>query len=144
MGQKRDEVAHTQAVRQWALPECVHVPVAAADEEAIADHIGDIIEVFSPGRALAVAIDPPSDRDDRLPIWQHTRSEVLFDPIQVWVNPSYTRYRAAYSKLKGAESISAGGQAVLSLGFPALKLSQFFSSQTMATRKTKIPITKSH
>ena len=31
---------------------------------------------------------------------------MLFDPIQVWVSPSYTWYRAAYIKVKGGESVS--------------------------------------
>jgi hypothetical protein len=102
----RDEAAYQQAMRQWAVPECLHVPIVALDEAAIVDHIGDIVETLSPGRALVVAIDPPPERDLRLPIWSHPRSSVFFDPIQVWVSPSYTRYRAAYVRAKGTESVS--------------------------------------
>ena len=102
----RDEAAYEQAMRQWVVPECLHVPVVALDEAAIVDHIGDIVQTLSPGRALVVAIDPPPERDLRLPIWSHSRSHVFFDPIQVWVSPSYTRYRAAYIRAKGADSVS--------------------------------------
>jgi hypothetical protein len=78
----------------------------ALDEAAISDHIGDIIRVLSPGKALVVAIDPPPERDLRLPIWAHPSAGVFFEPIQVWVSPSYTRYRHAYVKALGRESVS--------------------------------------
>jgi hypothetical protein len=93
-------------MREWVVPEGLHVPVVAVDEEAITDHIGDIVEVLSPGRALVVAIDPPPERDLRLPIWAHPMSNVFFEPLQVWVSPSYTRYRQAYVRAKGHESVS--------------------------------------
>ena len=93
-------------MREWAVPECLHVPVVAADEKAITDHVGDIVEILSPGRALVVAIDPPPERDIRLPIWTHARSSVFFEPLQVWVSPSYTRYRQTYVRAKGHESVS--------------------------------------
>ena len=102
----RDEAAYQQAMREWVVPECLHVPIVAVDEEAITNHIGDIVEVLSPGRALVVAIDPPPERDHRLPIWTHPKANVFFDPLQVWVSPSYTRYRQAYVRAKGGDSAS--------------------------------------
>ncbi len=102
----RDHAAYQQAMREWVVPECLHVPVVAVDEDAITDHIGDIVEVLSPGRALLVAIDPPPERDIRLPIWAYPTASVFFEPLQVWVNPSYTRYRQAYVRAKGNQSVS--------------------------------------
>lgn len=102
----RDEAAYQQAIREWVVPECLHVPVVAVDEEAITDHIGDIVEILSPGRALVVAIYPPPERDIRLPIWAYPSANVFFEPLQVWVNPTYTRYRQAYVRAKGPESVS--------------------------------------
>lgn len=102
----RDEAAYKQAMREWAVPECLHVPVVAVDERAITDHIGDIVKILSPGRALLVAIDPPPERDNRLPIWINPAASVFFEPLQVWVNPNYTRYRQAYVRAKGHESVS--------------------------------------
>jgi hypothetical protein len=93
-------------MREWVVPECLHVPVVALDEEAITNHIGDIVEVLSPGKALLVAIDPPPERDKRLPIWTYSRSDIFFEPLQVWVSPSYTRYRQAFARAKGPESIA--------------------------------------
>jgi len=84
----------------------LRVPIVALDEDAITEHIGDIIQTLSPGRALVVAIDPPPVRDLRLPIWTNPLSEVFFEPLQVWVCPSYTRYRHAYAKALGAESVA--------------------------------------
>lgn len=102
----RNDAAYQQAMREWAVPACLHVPVVAEDETAIADHIGDIVQVLSPGRALVVAIDPPPERDIRLPIWAYPMASAFFEPLQVWVNPSYTRYRQAYVRAKGHESVS--------------------------------------
>lgn len=101
-----DDAAYQQAMREWAIPECLHVPVVAVDEKAITDHIGDIVQVLSPRRALLVAIDPPPERDTRLPIWTYPGADVFFEPLQVWVSPSYTRYRHAYVRAKGHESVS--------------------------------------
>lgn len=106
MARIRDAAAYQQAMREWVVPECLHVPVVAADEKAITDHIGDIVEILSPGRALVVAVDPPPERDIRLPIWSYPAANVFFEPLQVWVNPNYTRYRQAYVRAKGHESIS--------------------------------------
>lgn len=102
----RDAAAYQQAMREWVVPESLHVPVVAVDEAAIINHIGDIVQILSPGRALVVSIDPPPERDIRLPIWAYPTSNVLFEPLQVWVNPSYTRYRQAYARAKGQESVS--------------------------------------
>lgn len=102
----RDEAAYQQAMQEWVVPECLHVPVVAVDEAAITDHIGEIVQVLSPGRALVVAIDPPPERDIRLPIWSYPTAKAFFEPLQLWVKPSYTRYRQAYVRAKGQESIS--------------------------------------
>lgn len=106
MPRHRNEPAYIQAVRQWGVPECLHVPIVALNEEAITDHIGDIVEVLSPGRALLVEIDPPPPSDERLPIWAHSSSGVFFEKRQVWVSYSYSRYRYAYAKALGQESVS--------------------------------------
>jgi hypothetical protein len=92
-------------MRRWGVPECLHVPIVAVDEAAITDHIGDIVKVLSPGKALLVAIEPPPPRDARLPIWNHSNVATLFDPMQVWVSPTYTRYRSAYLQAKGSAGI---------------------------------------
>ena len=106
MSRLRNEAAYQQAMRQWGIPECLLVPVVAEDETAITDHIGDIVQVLSPGRAMVIAIDPPPEREIRLPIWDHPLASVFFEPLQVWVNPTYTRYRQAYIRAKGHESVS--------------------------------------
>ena len=46
MPRLRNEPAYVQAIQQWGVPECLHVPIVALDEEAITDHIGDIVEVI--------------------------------------------------------------------------------------------------
>jgi hypothetical protein len=44
-----DEAAKEVALRRWNLPECLHVPIAAVDEDAIRNYIGTV--------ALRAALD---------------------------------------------------------------------------------------
>jgi hypothetical protein len=41
-----DKAAREVALTQWALPDNLHVPIAAVDEAAITTYIGEIEEVF--------------------------------------------------------------------------------------------------
>jgi hypothetical protein len=94
-----DEIAKGIAVRRWGLPECLHVPVAAVDEDAIHTYVGEVLQVFggrSPPKALLVKVKDPPPRDERLPIWSIARSKIFYKEMQVWVDVSYTRYRPAY------------------------------------------------
>ncbi|MCB9958866.1 MAG: hypothetical protein H6843_09705 [Rhodospirillaceae bacterium] len=101
MALKVDEAARAIALRRFALPECLHVPVAAISQEAILSHIGDIRSVLSagvPNKALLVEAGDLAPRDDRLPIWQLSESAVLSRKSQVWVHVEFTRYREAYAR----------------------------------------------
>jgi hypothetical protein len=104
-----DAAAREIAIRKWALPECLHVPVAAVNVEAIDSYIGDVERVLSPGappKALLVKIPGPPAIDPLLPICQHPNSFVLHARLQVWVHIAYTRYRHAYRKAFPEESIA--------------------------------------
>jgi hypothetical protein len=81
------------------------VPIAARDAAAINDHIGDIVRIISPDKALLVRVDPPPQLDTRLPIFKHTNVSCLFEPLQLWVRPRYTRYRAAWTRSFGEAQI---------------------------------------
>src|SRR5437762_8298289 len=103
-----DHAAKEIALKHWALPECLHVPVAAADEAAIETYIGDITQVLADGsrpKAFLVMAKEPPLADPRLPIWELPSSIVLHQRQQVWVHISFTRYRYAYRKAFPAESI---------------------------------------
>lgn len=100
-----DPAAYEQAIREWAVPECLHQPIVARDSSAVADHVGEIIEILSPGRAPLVRPSRPPRPDLRLPIFQHPNIDALFQPLQVWVNPSYTRYRQAWRRALGDDAI---------------------------------------
>lgn len=103
-----DAVARDIALNRWALPECLHVPVAAVDQDAIAAYVGDIVHGLakaSQPRALLVRVKASPELDPRLPIWSHERSAVFHQPLQVWVHVSYTRYRQAYRRAFPAEDI---------------------------------------
>lgn len=104
-----DEIARDMALRRWALPECLHVPIAAVSEEAIRTYIGDIVQVLAgrlPARAFLVRIPDPPPIDRSLPIWDLPGSEVFHRPLQVWVDIAYTRYRAAYRRGSPRDDIS--------------------------------------
>jgi hypothetical protein len=94
-----------QALRQWVLPPCLHVPIAALDQAAIERHIGDVVSVISEGRALLVRADPLPEPDQRLPIFAHPNVANLRETLQVWVSPTYKGYRAAWIKALGMETI---------------------------------------
>lgn len=96
-----DAEAKEIAFRKWALPECLHVPVAAVDVEAIRSYIGDVERVLSPGaqpKALLVRTPEAPAIDPLLPICQLPNSFILHARLQVWVHVTYTRYRNAYRK----------------------------------------------
>ncbi len=96
-----DWSARRAALDRWALPEGLHVPIAAVDEAAIAAHVGEIaarIAGRSSPRALLVRVPAPPPRDERLPVWEESGTTAFFAPLQLWVDIAYTRYRPAYRK----------------------------------------------
>lgn len=104
-----DNAAKEIAFRHWVLPECLHVPVAAVDEAAIRDYIGDVEQILargSPGRALLVTIADPPKIDPLLPICDHVNVGMLHTRRQVWVHIAFTRYRDAYRKALPDEMIT--------------------------------------
>ena len=105
MARTVDPAAFEQATRQWVLPACLHIPILAKDRDAIDEHIGEIVRVVSPGKALLVRVDPPLPADTRLPIFSHPNVSKLFDDLQLWVSPEYTRYRNAWRRSLSAEAI---------------------------------------
>jgi hypothetical protein len=103
-----DNAAREIALRRWALPECLHVPIAAINEAAIAAYVGEIEQVLatgSPRKALLVRTKKPPSIDAQLPIWEIPASKVLHQRRQVWVHVSFTRYRSAYRKAFPGEVI---------------------------------------
>jgi hypothetical protein len=106
---KVDEAARQIAITKWALPEGLHVPVAAVDEVAIATYVGEIVQRIAGQvlpRAMLVRVPLAPPRDDKLPIWERPGAALFFQPLQVWVDISYTRYRAAYHRAFPDEDIS--------------------------------------
>ncbi len=96
-----DQVAKEIAFRRWALPECLHVPVAAVDEATIRDYIGDVEQVLAGGSrsmALLVRTAEPPAIDPLLPISDHVNAGILHARRQVWVHIAFSRYRDAYCK----------------------------------------------
>ncbi len=96
-----DHAAREVALARRALPECLHVPVAATNEAAIATYIGEIERVLADGtphKALLIKTREPPLIDRRLPIWSLAASEVFHLRRQVWVHIAFTRYRDAYKK----------------------------------------------
>lgn len=100
-----DPAAYEQAIRKWALPPCLHIPIVAKDEDAIRNYVGDIKQIISPQKALLIEVDPPPPADLRLPIFKHPNAASLFEPTQLWVSPRYTRYRSAWKRAFGSEQI---------------------------------------
>ncbi len=103
-----DHAAREMALRRWALPDCLHVPIAAVDEAAIATYVGTIERILadgSPRKAFLVEIREPPPIDHSLPIWELERSRIFHMRWQVWVHIAFTRYRNAYRKAFPSEAI---------------------------------------
>lgn len=59
-----DEIAREIAIRSYALPECLHVPIAAVDEGAISTYVGEILQLLGgrlkPKALLVRGKEPPA------------------------------------------------------------------------------------
>ena len=96
-----DAYAKEVALTRYALPPCVHVPVAARDEDAVQKYIGNIslvLKAGSPNGALLVEPHETPATNNRLPIWRLKEAALLHCPKQVWVHVDYSGYRSAYIK----------------------------------------------
>jgi hypothetical protein len=89
------------------LPESLRVPIAAADETAIATFVGAIVQrkLGRDGVPVALLVRPhmrPSTLEPNVPLWQGQPARVkvafgrLHPPLQVWVDVDYASYRDAY------------------------------------------------
>lgn len=103
-----DDVARDRALNRFGIPHCLHVPIAAVNEQAITDYVGDIVQVLS-GRgarkAFLVQARPAVPIDTCYPIWDHPGSAIFHAPLQVWVHEQYRRYRPAYRRAFPDEDI---------------------------------------
>jgi hypothetical protein len=102
-----DEVAKATAISQWALPGCLHVPVAAVDEDAIRTYVGDVERVVS-GRGLRKAFlvtVPEVQIDPLLRMSDHPGAGIFHARQQVWVHVAYDPYRPAYQRAFPDENI---------------------------------------
>lgn len=103
-----DEIASDRALNRFGIPHCLHVPIAATNEQAITDYVGDIVQVLS-GRgarkAFLVQAHPSPAIDTCYPIWDHPGSTIFHRPLQVWVHVGYGRYRPAYRRAFPDEDI---------------------------------------
>jgi hypothetical protein len=104
-----DEVARETALRRWVLPACLHVPIAAVDEDAIRNYIGETEQVLADHlsrKAFLVRIPEPPEIDRLLPISEHPNAAVFHAQPQVWVHVGLRRYREAYRRALPNEAIS--------------------------------------
>jgi hypothetical protein len=105
-----DEAAKEIALSRWTLPACLHVPVAAVDEEAIRNYIGTIERILSPGspnRAFLVKVPETAGIDPHLPISSDANAGIFHARRQVWVHIAYNRYRQVYRKAFPDEDIAS-------------------------------------
>jgi hypothetical protein len=104
-----DESAKRIALDRWPLPVCLHVPIAAIDEDAIRNYVGNVERVVS-GRglrkALLVTVPEHVEIDPLLSISDHPNAAILHARQQVWVHVAYKPYRAAYKRALPDENIN--------------------------------------
>jgi hypothetical protein len=98
---KVDDSAKKVATEKFALPSCLHVPIAAKDEVAVQTYVGRVCEVLASGRpskALLVETGWTPKINANLPLWRLPEAAVLHFPKQLWVHVDYDGYRDAYVK----------------------------------------------
>ncbi len=103
-----DSAARDTALNRYALPESLHIPVAACNLAAIETYIGTVARVLSSRNrvnAVLIAAKAPEPPDPLLPIWQLPDAAILHQSLQVWVHVAYSGYRRAYRKAFPDENI---------------------------------------
>lgn len=96
-----DPHASRMAMEIFALPECLHLPIAARTEDAISRYVGHVVAVLVPGtptKALVVQAVWPHEVDPELAIWKLPRAKILRQSKQLWVHVDYRGYRSAFIK----------------------------------------------
>lgn len=144
---RQDEKAREIALRAWKVPECLHVPIAAVSEAAIATYIGAIEDERQNRaglKALLVRIPPPPARDERLRIWELNGAPEFFSPLQVWVDIGLNGYRPAYRKLLPDRDITGlvlshamNRQTALSKGYRFVRITPVARGKTPAADSRK-------
>lgn len=95
------DLVASERVRRYGIPDCLRVPIAAADEAAIETYVGTVIRTLSGNgsrRAFLVQAHPSPPIDRALPIWESSGAAMLHQPFQVWVHHGYGGYRPAYQR----------------------------------------------
>jgi hypothetical protein len=103
-----DVHAKEKATKQSGFPPCLHVPIAARDEDAIQRFIGTISRVLNPGtpnQALLVHTYETPILDLNLPIWRLNEAAIFHKSDQVWVHVDFDSYREAYKSAFPNENI---------------------------------------
>src|SRR5437773_12357679 len=96
-----DELARDLALTRYALPICLHIPIAARNVESIERFVGRIERVLlesAERKAFLVSAYELPPRDPDLSIWQQPGADVLRQQSQVWVHVDDPKYRVAYAK----------------------------------------------
>ena len=104
-----DEEAKSQVVRKFAMPESLHLPIAAKSVESIIQYVGTIERELSKpntSKAFLVNVPEPLEINSNLRIWDLPKSSILHQRLQVWVHVDYRGYRKAYTKAFPNEDIS--------------------------------------
>ena len=93
-----DPAGMERALRKYAMPANLLIPIAAANREALYTYVGkDTTELAGTchGNALIVRCECGPDRSN-LRVWRNVKASVLNTEYQLWVRPGYNSYRRAY------------------------------------------------
>jgi hypothetical protein len=96
-----DPYARMMAIERFALPDCLHLPIAARREEDIRRFVGRITRVIASGppcMALVVEAGWTFPVDPYLAIWGQPGATELRRQIQLWVHVDFRGYRSAFER----------------------------------------------
>ena len=79
----------------FGLHSCLIIPIGAKNRQSIEKYIGTIDKVIGNGKALIVNFVPLSQPNE-LPVWKHSRSNLIIEAKQIWIHVNCNNYRKIY------------------------------------------------
>lgn len=96
-----DAHARTTAIEKFALPGCLHLPIAARREDDLYRFVGRstrVVAAGKPAQAILIDVEWLVPADPELVIWRTPGAAELRRSTQLWVHVDFRGYRAAFER----------------------------------------------
>jgi hypothetical protein len=79
----------------YGLHPSLLIPIGSKTKEAIEKYVGSIDTIIGDYEAFVVNFTPIAPPNG-LPVWNHIRSTLIVNPVQIWVDVDFRNYRKVY------------------------------------------------